>query len=202
MPGSCKVIRWRGPRVATPYLRRWFTPVKSSLPGLDASTNARLTAVPKHLIPFVVDLGCGDGRNSAYLQSLGFRVSSYDMEPDFAGGLPWMAGRDPIPEDDNTCSLVLCQFLLMFLSDQEIYNLCLEIERVTKPGGYVIVELQKVKSGRDVKLSTVIDFFLKKDHLTRRQAVNRGVWRVFHKARNRCVLKYVHHPLLPSQIRF
>jgi len=114
-----------------------------------------------------------------------------------------MAGRDPIPESDNTCSLVLCQYLLMFLSDQEIYNLLMEIERVTRPGGYVIVELQKVKSGRDVKLTKVIDFFLEKDHLTKRQTEERGEWKVFHKARNRCVLQYIHPPYLPtSTFRF
>ena len=198
-------MRRQGIRTATPYLRRWFPYSAWKLPELAKvrGSTASMNLLPDNLVPRAVDLGCGDGRNSAYLLSLGLKVVSYDMQPDYPGACPkvWMAGRDPIPESDNSNSLVLCQYLLMFLSDQEIYNLLLEIERVTRPDGYVIVELQKVKSGRDVKLSNVIDFFLKKDHLTARQREERGEWKVFHKVRNRCVLQYIHPPV-PSDKHF
>ena len=200
-------MRRQGIRTATPYLRRWLPHSAWGLPELAKvrGSAASMDLLPGSFVPRAVDLGCGDGRNSAHLSSLGLKVSSYDMLPDYPGACHkvWMAGRDPIPESDNTCSLVLCQYLLMFLSDQEIYNLLMEIERVTRPGGYVIVELQKVKSGRDVKLTKVIDFFLEKDHLTKRQREERGEWKVFHKARNRCVLQYIHPPYLStSTFRF
>lgn len=194
--GERRVVRRQGIRTATPYLRRWLSHIAWALPELAKvrGSIASMNLLPSSLVPHAVDLGCGNGRNSVYLTNLGLKVDSYDMQPDYSGACPkvWMAGRDSIPEGDNTCSLVLCQYLLMFLSDQEIYNLLMEIERVTRPSGYVIVELQKVKSGRDVELSKVVDFFLKKDHLTARQREKRREWKVFHRARHRCVLQYIH----------
>lgn len=178
------VIRRRGAKTATPYLRRWMPEFGHwDLPGLAITT------------PEVLDLGCGDGRNSDYLRNLGCRVKSYDMDPDYVRAVPpaWMAGQDSIPDGSARFDLVLCQYLLMFLSDDEIYHLLLEIERVTKPNGYVLFELQKIKSGRDVELSKVINFFLDSSHLTVRQQQQRGRWEVFHQAKNRCIMRYIHN---------
>jgi len=182
---------------ATPYLRRWIAgPTEWRLPGIN-------TTGMRPPIPKAIDIGCGDGRNSDHLVRCGFSVRALDMRPDYrhAEFVPWMAGRDPIPAGNDEFDLVLCQYLLMFLSDDEIYHLLLEIERVLKPEGFVIVELQKVKSGRDVELSRVVDFFLKDVHLTRRQQGKRGDWKVFHMMRDRCVLRYV-RPSLVNTVTF
>lgn len=185
------VVRKRGAKAATPYLRRWMPESGAwKLPDLATAWSG---AGRISIAPSVLDLGCGDGRNSEYLRDLGCRVKAYDLRPDYAWASrpAWVAGRDPIPED-GVFDLVLCQYLLMFLSDDEIYRLLLEIERVTKPGtGYAMFELQKVKSGRDVDLSKITEFFLDKSHLTQRQRLRRGQWDIFHQAKNRCIMRHV-----------
>lgn len=183
----------KGIKTATPYLRRWMpSPGFWKLPDLaTAWAGTRRTM----LVPKVLDLGCGDGRNSEYLRNLGCSVVSYDMRPDYAQAMKsaWVAGRDDIPEI-GPFDLVLCQYLLMFLSDDEIYRLLLEIERVVRGisggAGYALFELQDVKSGRHVRLSRIIDFFLDSSHLTKRQRKHRGRWTVFHQAKDRCVLRH------------
>lgn len=137
------VVRLGGPgaRRATPFLRE-------KLGYLQMPTERGC----------LVDLACGNGRNSEYAKALGYaEVVSLDMQPDYPGAQSWKAGQR-IPRRAGTVDVVLCQYMLMFLSDQEIAEVLDEVHRVLKPGGYLLVELQEVKRGRAVRLRRVLEY--------------------------------------------
>ena len=91
----------------------------------------------------VLDLGCGSGRNTNHLRSLNVDVSPYDMCPDF--GDEWMA-HEVLPQKDSSVDGILLNYILMFLTVDEIDNVAQEINRVAKPGCVIMVELEVVKN--------------------------------------------------------
>jgi len=132
----------------------------------------------------VYDLGAGRNRNTTYLAEQGFNVVPLDMAPQ-GDVLPWIAGRDRICEKSRGASLVLCQYLLMFLTKAERVQLYLEIDRVAAFGGFLLVELEDVKSGHRVSLKEIKDWFISvkgERSLTPRQlAARNGLWRTVHE---------------------
>ena len=92
----------------------------------------------------VLDIGCGNGRNTRFMQSLGFSdVVSLDMAGDF--GEQCVLGVEPMPVDDNSIEIILCNYLLMFLSDEERNHILKEIKRVSANDCIIIVELYPAK---------------------------------------------------------
>jgi ubiquinone/menaquinone biosynthesis C-methylase UbiE len=155
-------VRLSGASEPTPYLKRWA----SRLPQVRANAQ-------------IVDLACGAGRNSEFLRRYNAIVTSLDMEPDYAKAIGWNA-TDPIPRETYSVDLVLCQYLLMFLADREIAMLLDEINRVTRPGSALVVELQTVKSGRVVRLHRVIEYLSMGEHYQ---------WRELNRQKMRCILQ-------------
>lgn len=92
----------------------------------------------------VLDIGCGNGRNSKYMKSLGFKkIISLDMAGDF--GTACVLGVDKMPVADNSVKIILCNYLLMFLSDEERGNVLDEIQRISSVGCVILVELYPAK---------------------------------------------------------
>jgi len=92
----------------------------------------------------VLDIGCGNGRNSKYMQSLGFEnIISLDMAGDF--GIKCILGVDKMPIADDSINIILCNYLLMFLSDRERINVIKEIKRISSSGCIILVELYPAK---------------------------------------------------------
>jgi ubiquinone/menaquinone biosynthesis C-methylase UbiE len=78
------------------------------------------------------------------MQSLGFAdVVSLDMAGDF--GEQCILGVDPMPVDDNSIDIILCNYMLMFLSDEERENVLEEIKRVASDNCIIMVELYPAK---------------------------------------------------------
>lgn len=90
----------------------------------------------------VIDLGCGNGRNSKYLRKKGMHVMSLDAKPDY--GIYWLAGE--IPTEDHSADYILCNYLLMFLEDHTRNTLYDEIDRISHIGTRCMIELENVKS--------------------------------------------------------
>lgn len=113
----------------TPYLRKYW-----ELMNPDGSLDLN-----------IIDLGCGNGRNSNYLRwSKGCRaVYPVDMVGDY--GLKITLGRERLPFADSSVDIILANYLLMFLNQQERTQVIREIKRITKPGGWVMVELYPAK---------------------------------------------------------
>lgn len=91
----------------------------------------------------VIDLGCGNGRNSKYLRKKGMHVMSLDAKPDY--GIYWLAGE--IPTEDHSADYILCNYLLMFLEDHTRNTLYDEITRISHTGTRCMIELEDIKSG-------------------------------------------------------
>jgi len=119
-----QVVRCGGKKV-TPYLKKQFNYFKGCKK--------------------VLDLGCGEGRNSRFLQEQGILTHPFDMCPDY--GQEWSA-LEWIPVPDKSMDGVLLNYILMFLNDAELENVAREVCRVTKPGSVIMVELDLVKSSR------------------------------------------------------
>jgi SAM-dependent methyltransferase len=119
-PVRCSVER------ETPYVRRFLPTVVAPKSGL------------------VVDLGCGNLRNTKYVKSLGYNnVLSYDRVGDFGTELD--LGREKIPIKPRKASIILCNYLLCFLNDKERQHLIKEIKRIAKKGCFLFVEMYPAK---------------------------------------------------------
>ncbi len=112
-----------------------------------------------------IDLGCGNGRNSKYMSSLGVDVVSFDIKDDYGYYLDIEKRRIPI--FINSTNIFLLQYILMFIHhrhlDTIIKDICIKSKR---DNAIVIIELCQVKSGYYYDLmnslkTSVIKFFQK-----------------------------------------
>jgi SAM-dependent methyltransferase len=107
--------------------------------------------------PRVLDAGCGDGRNLAYLLSRGFACFGIDREPaaiervraraaQLAPDLPadnFRAGElDRLPWTDGSMDAVVCSAVLHFARDLAHFDRMVEeLWRVLAPGGMLFARL-------------------------------------------------------------
>ena len=125
---------------------------------------------------YAIDLGCGNLRNSIYVHNqFKFEVTPYDMAGDYGNKL--VLGRDRINEATNSVNLILCNYLLMFLTDDERVQTANEITRVAKRGCFLIVELYEAKTGLPYDEEKILGLF------------NDRGWECLHKEKNRFTVK-------------
>jgi SAM-dependent methyltransferase len=94
----------------------------------------------------VVDIGCGNGRNSAFLRDHGFEVRPFDMSDDY--GEPLILGHKRFPIADHTAGTVLANYVFMFLDTQECHQVITEIKRIAQPGCVMVCELYSAKDSQ------------------------------------------------------
>jgi SAM-dependent methyltransferase len=128
-----------GGRNATPYLQ-----------GVERLINEEQPSGKR-----VLDVACGNGRNSRWLGRRGYQVTAVDRAPQYRPATIWEAGQQ-LPGHSSSYDLVLLQYVAMFLSPRELKHLGAEICRVLEPGGLLVVELLEVRTGRDVGLPEVL----------------------------------------------
>lgn len=101
----------------------------------------------------VLDLGCGQGRNSLYLYDRGFEITSVDHNPNMLGMLESIVERENLPEnaisrklyDINTASVIgkydfiISTVVLMFVDKTCVPNILRNMQESTKPGGYNLI---------------------------------------------------------------
>ena len=93
---------------------------------------------------FIVDMGCGNGRNSKFLKELGyFHTMSFDMAGSY--GLPMILGKEKFPVRDHSIMAILANYVLMFLNQRERAQVRSEIIRMAAPGCRLMVELYPAK---------------------------------------------------------
>ncbi|GEM_PF-2403167 len=114
----------------------------------------------------IIDLGCGKARNILYLNKLGFEnitaidinkfkevdINIFDFKQlDLNHGIPLK----------NKYNIIMCNFLLMFISDNE--KLINEITRIANNNAFCIVELNKKKlsNGVEYDFKEIINLFSK-----------------------------------------
>jgi len=92
----------------------------------------------------VLDLGCGNGRNTRYIRSLGCtNTVAFDMAGDV--GHPLTLGKRPLPLFKASVDVVLANYVLMFLNAKELTQTLRDIQRVARPDCRIIVELYPAK---------------------------------------------------------
>ncbi len=110
----------------------------------DALRNALRNCRPRPVT--ILDAGCGTGKNSEYLESLGYTTAGIDFSED-AISFCRLRGLDnvkfgsiaDIPFPDSTFDAVICMDVLGLLPDDLINQSIGEFRRVLKPGGTLIV---------------------------------------------------------------
>jgi SAM-dependent methyltransferase len=144
-------------RTATPYIRKHI----SDLPQKG----------------HVLDLGCGNGRNSEYFKQKGYTVTSVDMVPTYQGAHKIILGDDPLP--GGTYDIILANYVLMFLPKEKRESVLREIMRHSKISTYVVIELYHAKRAFPCTIEEIIELFF----------LSSNEWEILHKVKDRCILK-------------
>lgn len=116
--------------------------------------------------PKVLDLGSGRWRHTRLSQFLGIKditcidKTSYKDRPNKVNFLKHDL-ENGIPMDNKSFDIILCCYLMMFISNRDL--LMNEINRVSRPGAFLIVEVneKRLKQGIPIDAEEIISFFKK-----------------------------------------
>ncbi|WP_435945202.1 tellurite resistance methyltransferase TehB [Dryocola sp. BD586] len=98
-----------------------------------------------------LDLGCGNGRNSLYLNQKGFDVTAWDKNPMSISNLQRIIEAERLKgittdivnlnelKFDGEYDFILSTVVMMFLERDTIPGLIGNMQRCTKPGGYNLI---------------------------------------------------------------
>jgi len=103
----------------------------------------------------VVDVGCGNGRNTIFMREQGFNVTPLDMCNNF--GEDMILGKDKFPLEDNLVDIILSNYVMMFLSPEERDQVIGEMKRVAKPSCMIMLELYGAKDSYAVNDEQIAD---------------------------------------------
>ena len=118
-----------------------------------------------HLLPggLSADIGCGNGRDAAWMAAHGYRVTGFEASPGLLAearrlnpDLTFRAATLPtLPEIDETFDNVVCETVIMHLPATSITLAVDNLLRILKPGGVLYLswrvtegEDQRQKDGR------------------------------------------------------
>lgn len=164
-------MRVRRLRVSRKYLNgRWCARCSKKDPTPYLRKNAKL--FPKE--GNVLDIGCGNGRNSIFMKSLGYTVDSIDMATDYGSKI--ILGVDKLPRR-RKYDVILANYVLMFLNEKERSQVLNEICEVAKKTSMLMIELYPAKDAHEYSLNAIV-----------KRLEKRG-WTKMRKSVDRCILK-------------
>lgn len=126
---------WCGKTEPSPFTKKCLAKIMTHLSLKGETTLDKL----------VVDLGCGNGRNSNRFYECGFMVRAFDMNPDCVGAEKLRLGIDKIPVESEDADVVLANYSMMFLSPFEVMVTLMNIANILSPDGMFIWELYPAK---------------------------------------------------------
>lgn len=121
----------------------------------------------------VLDIGCGNGRNTLFMEGLGYKVDPVDMAGDF--GIKRVLGQDPLPR--RKYDILLANYVLMFLNVKERTRVMREICNRARKNAVLMVEMYPAKDAYKYDLDNIVDYFL-----------NKG-WEIMRKSKERFIIK-------------
>jgi SAM-dependent methyltransferase len=95
-----------------------------------------------------LDYGCGPGRSTRFLKSLGFETIGVDISPDMLGqakendesGKYLLIQSGRLPFDDTSFDVVFSSFVFIEVpTSEEIVDIIKEMKRVTKLDGHIVI---------------------------------------------------------------
>jgi len=157
-----------GKTAPTPYLAKKLDVISPNPEARDRSV--------------VVDIGCGNGRNSNYMKEQGFKhVYSYDMAGDV--GEEMVLGKDSFPLGAFSADIILANYIMMFLDVWEIAHTLREVNRIAKEGCYFVLELYGAKDS----------YYPTKEKILSLQKEIEGLleeeWEIVHSVQERSILR-------------
>lgn len=139
------------------------------------ATHSEVKAASEILTPCkVLDLGCGQGRNSLYLSMLGYDVTSWDHNPTSIQFLNEMAEKEQLSVktalyDINSANIqenydfIVSTVVFMFLNAQAVPNIITNMQQHTNIGGYNLIVA--AMNTADVPCPMPFSFTFKEDEL-------------------------------------
>lgn len=122
----------------------------------------------------VLDIGCGNGRNSKFMVAQGYTVDSIDMVGDF--GKKCMLGEDPLPKRYKY-DILLANYVLMFLDNRAYEKTIAEMLKVAKVRSWVMIEMYPAKDAYAYHMPHVIHPFEEEG------------FEAFRQSKDRCILR-------------
>lgn len=126
--------------IAEPYTER-YADDRSDAPIIDTFAEAVRPGTR------ILDLGCGPGTFTSYLDELGFEAIGVDLSPEMLGHakrrLPHLSFEEMdmrrLQFDDETFDGVLAAYSLIHIPDDEIPDVLTELRRVLRPNGNLLI---------------------------------------------------------------
>lgn len=138
----------------TPYLRKW-------VPTLNLKRHMR-----------VLDLGCGNGRNSKFLKKYCDSVTSFDFKGDYGTKLDIINDKIPFR---GKADVILCNYVMCFLMPIERWYLANKIEELSRDKCFLIIEMYNGVNSIPYRITDIIAMF--------------HGWIVIHNNKDRCILR-------------
>jgi SAM-dependent methyltransferase len=124
----------------------------------------------------VLDIGCGNGRNSEFMRSLGsYDVYSLDMVDDYEYSKEHLLGEDNFPR--KIFDVFLANYVLMFLDENERQHVIDEIKRTSRVGSVLMVELYPAQDAHEYDKEELFDTFADNGWEKLRSSIDRFVVR-------------------------
>lgn len=141
-------IGWytKGIKLSREYLNnRWCVRCKKQNPTPYLRNNIHLLSGGQKIKTLsVVDIGCGNGRNSRFLKNQGSKyVYSLDMANDYGDKI--ILGKEEFSIQPNSIDIVLANYVFMFLNKKERQQVIAQIKKIAKKGCKIIIELYPAK---------------------------------------------------------
>lgn len=106
----------------------------------------------------IVDLGCGNCRNTNFLIDKGFKsIYPFDKAQDALNQID--LGKEHLPLEKNSCNLILCNYVLCFMNKTERKHLVREMKRVAKNNCYIVVEMFNAKNTMSYDIKEILQLF-------------------------------------------
>lgn len=123
------------------------------------------------VVPKVLDIGCGNGRNSRFMQEQGYEIVPVDMCDDF--GVKLVLGKDDLPK--GPFDIILANYVLMFLDDKERRKVFKDIQKVSKPGTVLVIEMYEAQDAHPYDFDEMVDTLLKSGWIKRRRSKDKCI---------------------------